>query len=185
VELLTDIQEIFEVKRLIRISTIDLIAALCEDDEKPWATYNRGNPIKPRQVANRLREYEITSNQTIRISPNQTAKGYSLDQFQESFNRYLAPTPPPVSVTKSQTANSKPFSVTDRKTLSVTRSSIGNTVTKENPRENVTDNEMLPIQESRYRYENQKVTHKPAPPLTCDCVTDTAPPTGTRVKVTI
>jgi putative DNA primase/helicase len=188
VELLADIQEIFETKRLTRISTTDLIAALCEDDEKAWATYNRGNQIKPRQVAKRLSEYGVTSNQTVRINSSQTAKGYSLDQFQESFNRYLVPAPPPVSVTKSQPANSKPFTVTDRKTLSVTEPSISNKVTKdgtENQRENVTETKMLPIEEKCYRYEKQKVTLKPAPPLTCDRVTDTAPPPAQRVRVTL
>ncbi len=45
VELLTDIQEIFDTKKIERIFSADLIAALCEDDEKPWATYNRGKAI--------------------------------------------------------------------------------------------------------------------------------------------
>lgn len=66
VELLHDIQEIFENKWLDRIQSSELIRLLCVDEEKPWATYNRGTSIKPRQVASRLREFGIISN-TIRI----------------------------------------------------------------------------------------------------------------------
>ncbi|MEP6605786.1 MAG: DUF3631 domain-containing protein, partial [Nitrosospira sp.] len=41
VELLTDIQHIFETKRISKIRTADLVQALCDDPEGPWATYNR------------------------------------------------------------------------------------------------------------------------------------------------
>lgn len=101
VELLSDIQEMFATKRVDRITTADLILFLCHDDEKPWATYNRGFPIKPRQVARKLSEYGIKSN-TIRVGPS-TAKGYKLDQFAETFLRYLT-SPPSPCVTPSQPA---------------------------------------------------------------------------------
>jgi hypothetical protein len=42
-ELLADIQHVFESKKLEKISTVDLIAALCEDEEGAWATYNVAN----------------------------------------------------------------------------------------------------------------------------------------------
>ncbi len=47
VELLSDIHEIIETLRTDRISSADLIATLCKDDEKSWSTYNRGQPITP------------------------------------------------------------------------------------------------------------------------------------------
>lgn len=87
VELLADIHSIFESKNVDRISTTDLIAALCEDEEKPWATYNKGFPIKPTQVAHRLREYGICSN-TIRIGIV-TKKGYIKEWFSDAFARYV------------------------------------------------------------------------------------------------
>ena len=65
-ELLADIREVFELLACTRIKTADLIAALCEDEEMPWATYNRGKPISPRQVAIRLKGYCIHS-KTIRL----------------------------------------------------------------------------------------------------------------------
>lgn len=111
VELLSDIQEIFDTKKLDRISTADLITALCEDDEKPWATHNRGFQINPRQVANRLSEYGISSN-TIRVNST-TAKGFIRSQFEDAFVRYLT-LPPVSSVTPSQALPVKELSVTDR-----------------------------------------------------------------------
>ncbi|GHT96337.1 hypothetical protein FACS1894116_13300 [Betaproteobacteria bacterium] len=105
-ELLADIREIFETKRLAKISTADLIRELCADDEKPWSTYNRGNPIKPRQVARRLKDYGIAS-KTVRFGTYDTAKGFDADQFQEAFLRYL-------SVTPSQPNNHAGFDVSDK-----------------------------------------------------------------------
>ncbi len=117
-ELLADIKEIFEMKDIERISTADLIKELCSDDEKTWATYNRGNPIKPRQLANKLRGYNISSN-TLRFKHSGTAKGYERDQFEESFSRYLAPPPFP-SVTPLQPSITGHPGVTDRKNVTVT-----------------------------------------------------------------
>ncbi|MFH1026417.1 MAG: DUF3631 domain-containing protein [Pseudomonadota bacterium] len=108
-ELLADIREIFGDDR-DRITTAELIRLLCSDEEKPWATFNRGNAITPRQVARRLKEYGILSH-TIRIGI-ETAKGYTADQFREVFSRYL-PTPSELSVTTSQTSNHAALAVTD------------------------------------------------------------------------
>jgi putative DNA primase/helicase len=58
----------------------------------PWATYNRGKAISPRQVATRLKGYGIYS-KTIRLGA-QTPKGYEHAQFDEAFARYLAPPAP-------------------------------------------------------------------------------------------
>lgn len=87
VQLLADIREVFDTRRIDRIRTVDLIEALCSDDEGPWATYNRGKPISPRQVSNRLKEYGIQS-KTIRIG-YVTPKGFLRECFEESFSRYL------------------------------------------------------------------------------------------------
>jgi putative DNA primase/helicase len=118
-ELLSDIQEIFNEKQVDRISTTDLIKALCADDEKSWATYNRGKSISPRQVSSRMKDYGITS-QTIRIGST-TVKGYTLDRFNEAFSRYLSP-PPVTSVTPSQPSNHAGLAVTDSPTRYVNES---------------------------------------------------------------
>lgn len=85
-ELLSNIKEIFEEKQIDRITTAELIKALCADEEWNWATYNRGLPIKPRQLANRLKAYDIHSKSIRFISD--VAKGYGREQFTEAFNRY-------------------------------------------------------------------------------------------------
>lgn len=104
-ELLMDIQEIFGSKQIDKISTTDLIKELVSDDEKPWQSYNKGFPIKPRQIAAKLKGYSIHS-KTIRIG-FETVKGYELNQFKETFSRYLSKgnsevTSPPPKVTRSQ-----------------------------------------------------------------------------------
>ena len=120
-ELLTSIQEIFEKKKIDRISTTDLIKALCEDEENPWVTYNRGKPITPRQIARHLAGYEIRS-KTIRIS-YETAKGFEYSQFEDAFNRYLSHTPPnyPSQGNNPLKANNdNGFDVTESKSVTVT-----------------------------------------------------------------
>lgn len=102
-ELLANIKDIFEEKQIDRISTTDLIKALCADEEWTWATYNRGLPIKPRQLANRLKAYGIHS-KNIRIGYG-TPKGFALDQFAEAFSRYTG-TGGNLSATVQQNDNS-------------------------------------------------------------------------------
>jgi putative DNA primase/helicase len=85
-ELLSDIQEIFWEKQVVRISTADLIRALCADDEKLWLTYNKGSQITPKQLAGKLKSYGIQS-KTIRMG-YETAKGYEREQFEDAFFRY-------------------------------------------------------------------------------------------------
>ena len=93
-QLLTDIQHVFAIKNVVRISTAGLISALIEDQELPWATYNRGKPLSPSQLAKQLRPYAITS-KTVRFGHSNTLKGYDLSQFTDAFARYLAPAESP------------------------------------------------------------------------------------------
>ncbi|WP_293006444.1 DUF3631 domain-containing protein [Nitrosomonas sp.] len=95
-ELLADIRYIFESRDCEKISTVDLIEALVTDDESPWATYNYGKPITPRQLAKQLTGYGIKS-KTVRLGNSSTPKGYDVEQFSDAFARYLPPTLPPQS----------------------------------------------------------------------------------------
>jgi hypothetical protein len=87
-ELLADIQHIFEGRQGTKISTADLIAALENDPEKSWATYNRGRSLTPRQLARQLAAYGIKS-KTVRLGHANTPKGYDEAQFTDVFARYL------------------------------------------------------------------------------------------------
>jgi len=168
-ELLSDIQEIFETKRASKISTADLIEALVSDDEKSWATYNRGKQLTPRQLAGKLRDYGIYS-KTVRLGYD-TAKGFELDQFTDVFERYLSqhhlflPSQSNISL-KSNTRND--LSVTDDVT---DENAKGNKVT------NVTDREKCD------GTQNQKVTRKTASDKGCDVVTDRTPPASKSIRI--
>lgn len=121
IELLADIQEIFESRKTVKISTSDLINALCEDAEKSWATYNRGKSLSPRQLSTKLRDYGIAS-KTIRLGAYETAKGYELEQFQDAFTRYLVVqlNDPSHGDILQEANNHKLHSVTDRNSVTVT-----------------------------------------------------------------
>lgn len=88
-ELLDDIREVFEEKKVSRMFVADMMESLVSDDLKSWATYNRGKPMSPKQLAKRLGEYGISSKQ-IRIG-YESKKGFELEQLQDAFSRYLTP----------------------------------------------------------------------------------------------
>jgi putative DNA primase/helicase len=101
-ELLADIRDVFErmgafkQKDNFKISTVDLIAALVADEDSAWATYNRGKPLSPRQLAKQLSAYGIKP-RTVRTDQksdekkSRTPKGYYGSEFEDAFARYLAP----------------------------------------------------------------------------------------------
>jgi hypothetical protein len=87
-ELLADICDVWACWSSDKIRTADLLTKLTEDDEKAWATYNRGKPISPRQLARLLDVYGIKS-KTVRLGKDDTPKGYERSQFDDAFGRYL------------------------------------------------------------------------------------------------
>ena len=107
-ELLESIREVFLSSRVDRISTADLLEALAEDEEAPWAAWNRGKPMTPHQLAKRLAEFRIKPT-TQRIGST-TAKGYKREQFEEAFKRYLCADHPQTSVTPLQPSGHEAYS---------------------------------------------------------------------------
>lgn len=85
--LLRDIRTVFQSKGMTRLFSSVLLEGLCEDDEAPWATFNRGQPLKAAQLAKRLRGFGLKS-QSVRAM-GQYGKGYKLEDFEEAFARYL------------------------------------------------------------------------------------------------
>lgn len=102
-ELLASIREAFDNRRTDRLSTADLLEALAEDEEAPWAAWNRGKPMTPHQLSKRLSEFRIKPG-AHRIG-FKTAKGYKREQFEEAFKRYLSADTPEISVTRLQASN--------------------------------------------------------------------------------
>lgn len=86
-ELLSDIQTVFQTQRVDRLFTTELLEGLVDDTEAPWLTWNKGRPMTARQLAGRLKQYSIVS-KSIWIG-TRSAKGYVLEDFRDSFTRYL------------------------------------------------------------------------------------------------
>ena len=92
VELLRHIRAVFDATDWPAVTTKMMIAKLCEDDEKPWATWNSGKPISAKQLGALLRPFAIISDV---VHPNQTGeptavRGYRRNRFPEAFDRYLS-----------------------------------------------------------------------------------------------
>lgn len=140
-ELLADIKAIFDQKGTSKLFSADLLAALVEDEEAPWATWNRGKPISARQLSGKLSEFGVKST-TIRQGLD-IKKGYSLDQFRDAFQRYLSSDTPATSVTPLQANNGAASSdiqsvtqgvpVTDKKSLQAPNGKGCNGVTDKTP----------------------------------------------------
>lgn len=91
-ELLADIKKVFDNCDVDRMSTEDLIAELCRDNDSRWKTYDYGKYITPRQLATRLKGFHIKPC-TIRVKSTTgkaTCKGYALSDFKDAFSSYLA-----------------------------------------------------------------------------------------------
>ena len=89
-ELLADVRQAFVHEQVGKITTKNLIHALCKDEDKRWSTYSHGKPLTPRQLASLLAPYGIKP-KTVRFG-NNTPKGYEVSQFSDAFARYLVPT---------------------------------------------------------------------------------------------
>lgn len=110
-ELLEDVKAVFDVKAAIKIFSAELLEALVADEEAPWATWNRGKPMTPRQLSAKLADFGVKST-TVR-SGFDVKKGYHLEQFADAFSRYLSADTPSASVTPLQPRNDGVSSVTN------------------------------------------------------------------------
>jgi len=107
IELLEDIQNIFDnkYKNSSDITTVELIEALCVDDEAPWATYNKYGKdpkITARNLGELLKPYGISSINLIRGRGR--PKGYLKLAFKDAFSRYTPSHTPDFPATAATTA---------------------------------------------------------------------------------
>ena len=86
IQLLSDTRTAFGDKDCLFSAT--LVGILTGDPEGPWGEYNRGKPFTQKQLANRLRDYQIVS-ETVWIG-GKSAKGYKRAAFEDVWTRYLA-----------------------------------------------------------------------------------------------
>ena len=86
--LLADIKTTFAERSTDRLPSASLVAMLVEIEGRPWAEYRAGKPITQNQLARALKPLGIAP-QVIREGDS-TPRGYTLRQFTEAFERYLA-----------------------------------------------------------------------------------------------
>jgi hypothetical protein len=91
-QLLADVRAIFVERGEPRLFTQDLLADLNAREDRLWKEWRRGNPLTAVQLAHLLRPFGVRPG-TVRIG-SETAKGYALVDFTETFARYLSPIDP-------------------------------------------------------------------------------------------
>jgi hypothetical protein len=92
VQLLRDVQRVFNETAADRLHTEQLLIGLHGIAESPWASWRNGNPMGARALATRLREYAIRSKQ---VKIDETNRhGYLRADFEDAFSRYLAKSEP-------------------------------------------------------------------------------------------
>ena len=108
--LLADIRGIFQDREVDRIPSIELAAALAKIETSPWGEWGKtGKPLSAAKLARLLGRFRIVPH-SVRVD-DRTPKGYTLEDFQDAFERYLpstdAPSSPssPIQCATTQQAN--------------------------------------------------------------------------------
>lgn len=97
IRLLADVRRIFQVQDVDRMPSVELAAALAEIETSPWGEWGKaGKPLTAAKLARLLGRFAIVPH-SVRVD-DRTPKGYTLDDFQDAFERYLpitdTPSPP-------------------------------------------------------------------------------------------
>ncbi len=118
--LLRDLRKVFNDAHEDVLHTEDILHALAEMDESPWAVINRGEPLNKRGLSSRLGKYGIGPK--VHRTTRGVFRGYSRAQFEDAWKRYPMPdldedtkggVPPPDSNVTNVTSDSPETVVTD------------------------------------------------------------------------
>jgi hypothetical protein len=90
IRLLQDIRHAFNGASEDRLSTGALLSKLNGQPESPWPAWNHDRGLNPHNLGLMLRAFQIRSG-TLRLSDDETAKGYYRDDFRDAWSRYLSP----------------------------------------------------------------------------------------------
>jgi len=103
IRLLADLKDVFSLREVM--SSEEVLSTLHDIDEAPWNEIARGKPLNARGLAQRLKQYGVSS-RTVRIGAT-TAKGYRREDLHDAWTRYL-PTPAREDVTSVTSDTSAP-----------------------------------------------------------------------------
>ena len=88
VRLLADIRDVFDGRQVDHLSTTDLLAALHDLEEAPWAEWF-GKPLTPRGLAKLLAPYRVRPMQRRPAAGVVPTRGYFRSEFTDAWSRYL------------------------------------------------------------------------------------------------
>jgi hypothetical protein len=87
-DLLADIRTVFREKKQERLPTKELLKALNDMPDRPWASYNRGKDMTGNGLAEELRPFHVKP--FVFKDGAKPVRGYALTDLQPVFDRYLA-----------------------------------------------------------------------------------------------
>ncbi len=86
--LLEDIHVLFTERGADKLTSADIVDVLAKMEERPWPEWRQGKPITQRQLARLLAPFGIKPK--LKKFNKNPARGYALDQFADSFARYIS-----------------------------------------------------------------------------------------------
>jgi hypothetical protein len=86
--------------------TEDIVRVLNNLDEAPWAEVSKGKPLNALALAQRLRQYGVSS-KNIR-QEDRVSKGYAAEDLVDAWSRYLPPVSPQKAATSATDEPSPP-----------------------------------------------------------------------------
>jgi hypothetical protein len=98
--MLADIRDCFTTKGIDRISSEDLVAHLVGLDNRGWCEFKGGRPLTKATLTRMLSGFGVVST-NVRMG-GRVPKGYYANAFEDAFERYLPPLPPPQNATSLQ-----------------------------------------------------------------------------------
>jgi putative DNA primase/helicase len=131
IRLLSDIRDFFQEYELYSVPSEQLEKHLQDLDDSPWPEFKQGRPITKTGIGRLLKSFGMKS-KSIRFTSGNVARGYSLDQFEDTFTRYL-PDTPSQSVTSVTSLENKELSSNSKcyKQGDVTLSNSDNSLIKQ------------------------------------------------------
>ena len=90
--LLADLHDLFEERGVDRLPSKEVVTALIEHEDRPWAEYRRGKPLTAVGLARLLRPFGVRPR--LLWSEGGAFRGYDRADFKDVFERWLPKTPP-------------------------------------------------------------------------------------------